>query len=399
MQINMVSSINFTSGYDIHVHSGHWWMNSLSKNDGAIQTSAGNYAVLRKISTDTFETANKLLTNPDEKIEKMFVSNLDCMVRNHPDMPKSSLTPNGTPFLSDEIKGNMDLLQEYKDKPNYVLYATCQPGFGQPENIEKVITEAPDKFKGLKFHPKQFDLRADASNYDEYLKLAEKYKLPCLFHSQVNIDYSNGCAKVVEDVAKWDKSDPEFIYNLAKRHPKVPIIMAHMGAGGELAHQKAIDVLLKSIDNNNSRLYCDISWVDFENGLPSKSSNTIINLIDELKKRNALERVMFGTDAPLGCYGENLQNIKPEEAYKMTVDNLKNSIRENFGNESETIINKIFYENAQTLFFANENRQVKTAKNFKVPILIFAGLIFTGGIVLANKFKSKQNLDSKNSVL
>lgn len=153
MQINRISNVNFTAGYDIHTHTGHWWTSSSQKTNGAIEISSGNYAYLKDYSPiDTLEIANKHLTNPNDKIEKMFVSNLDCMVRNHPDMTKSSITSNGTPFLSDEIKGNLDLYNKYKSNPNYVLYATCQPSFGNPQNIEKVLKIAPDKFKGLKFH-------------------------------------------------------------------------------------------------------------------------------------------------------------------------------------------------------------------------------------------------------
>ena len=199
MQINRISNVNFTAGYDIHTHTGHWWTSSPQKTNGAIEISSGNYAYLKDYSPiDTLEIANKHLTNPNDKIEKMFVSNLDCMVRNHPDMTKSSITSNGTPFLSDEIKGNLDLYNKYKSNPNYVLYATCQPSFGNPQNIEKVLKIAPDKFKGLKFHPKQLDLKADAPSYDGYLELARKYKLPCLFHSQVNLDYTEGIEKVLQ---------------------------------------------------------------------------------------------------------------------------------------------------------------------------------------------------------
>lgn len=391
MQINRISNINFTAGYDTHTHTGHWWASSPQKSNGAIEISSGNYAYLKDYSSiDTLEIANKNLSNPNDKIDKMFVSNLDCMVRNHPDMSKSSITQNGTPFLSDEIKGNLDLYNRYKSNPHYVLYATCQPSFGNPKNIEKVIKTNLNKFKGLKFHPKQLNLKADDSSYDGYLELAKKYKLPCLFHSQVNLNYTEGIETVVQDISKFDKSDPEFIYNLAKRHPSVPIIMAHTGAGGKLAHQKAINVLLKSIENNDAKLYCDISWVDFENDLPDKTPTTIINLIKKLKDKNALDRVLFGTDSPLGCYGGN-SKITPEEAYKITVENLKHSIRENFKEDSESIINKIFYENAHKLFFENPTQNKKVSKSNKALAIILSGIITLGAVFSANGFIKKQN--------
>lgn len=386
MMISGISKINFTSNYDIHTHTGHWWTNSAQKSNGAIEVSPGNYAVLQDYTpVDTLEIANKLITNPDDKIDKMFVSNLDCMVRNHPDIAQSTVTLNGTPFLHDEIKGNLALLDIYKDKKNYVFYATCQPGYGEAKNIEKVIKSAPDRFKGLKFHPKQLNLRADDLKYDDYMKIAEKKKLPCLFHSQVNVDYSDGAGKIITNSALLDTSDPEFIYNLGKRHPSVPIIMGHTGAGGRLAHEKAIDVLLKSIDAKDANLYCDISWVDFENGMPANEPKTIIELIKKLQGKNALDRVMFGTDTPLGCYGADSKTLGTtgEQAYKTTIENLKNSIRKNFGQNADSIINKIFYENAQKIFFENPEKPVKkTIKGGHKILGILASVIITGGTVL-----------------
>jgi len=377
------SGISFASNYDIHTHTGHWWTDSAQKYDGAVEVSPGNYAVLRDYtSVDTLEIANKNITNFSDKIDKMFVSNLDCMVRNHPDILKSTVTSNGTPFLQDEIKGNLALLDIYKNKNDYVLYATCQPGYGSAKNIEKIIKAAPDRFKGLKFHPKQLNLRADDFKYDEYMKLAEKRNLPCLFHSQVNIDHSGGIGRVVANPELQDVSDPEFIYNLGKRYPSVPVIMGHAGAGGQPAHQKAIDILLKSINEKDANLYCDISWVDFENGLPAKEPKTIIGLIKKLQDKNALDRIMFGTDIPLGCYGADSERlgITGAQAYKTTVENLKNSIRKNFGKDADSIINKIFYENAQKLFFQKVPTTVKTTakKIYTAAGIIAAAMFITG---------------------
>lgn len=356
MYIKNCTSTTFTGCYDMHTHTGHWWNSVPNEVNGSIKLPSGMYAVLKDYGqVDTFEMANKLLDSSDDKIDKMFVSNLDCLLRNNPDMSKSTITNNGTPFIQDEYSGNLELLNKYKNNENYVLYATCQPSYGNVKNVERILDEGSEKFVGLKFHPKQLDLRADNSAYDEYLNLAEKRSLPCLFHSQVNIDYSSGIGKVVENVDLWETSDPEFIYNLAKRHPNVPIIMGHTGAGGELAHNKAIDVLIRSIENNDAKLYCDISWLDFENGLPQEDSKTLVSLLTRLKEKQALDRVMFGSDAPLGCYGEAPSKYSPSYAYKMTIDNIKKTIRKHFADDAENIINKVFYENAHNLFFDNGN--------------------------------------------
>ena len=41
-------------------------------------------------------------------------------------------------------------------------------------------------------------------------------------------------------------------------------------------------------------------------------------MITELKSRNAIDRILFGTDAPLGCFGENpVAGVSEKEAYEM----------------------------------------------------------------------------------
>ena len=127
-----------------------------------------------------------------------------------------------------------------------------------------------------------------------------------------------------------------------------------------------------------------------ENDLPVKTPTTIINLIKKLKDKNALDRVLFGTDAPLGCYGGN-SKISPEDAYKITIENLKTSIRENFGSESDSIINKIFYENAHKLFFENSESIRKFSKCNKAIAIILSGIITLGAVFSANSFIKKQN--------
>lgn len=80
----------------------------------------------------------------------------------------------------------------------------------------------------------------------------------------------------------------------------------------------------------------------------------------------------------------------------MTIDNLKTAIRENFGNEADSIINKIFYENAHKLFFENTSPIRKTSKNNKALAIILSGIITLGVVFGAKAFIKKQN-NNKNS--
>jgi len=327
--VSLFSKTNFKGKIiDSHVHTGYF----LGKTYGAD-------------SLDVF-VRNPLNVNiqgapQQDTVEKMFVSNLSAMIG------KEGL---------DETDGNLEMLQICSDNKKLIPLAVCEPEKtrGDAETIEK-LTENND-FYGLKFHPESSELRANHSYYDAYLDLAERKGFPCVFHTQVNIDwkpddYGVWHPSMSDDKDSWNDADPAFVYELAKRHPKVPVIMAHLGSGGEMAHQKAIDILVESLDKNDANLYCDISWVDFQDGLPDENCASIVQLISKLKEKDALDRILFGTDAPLGCYGEAPRGIEPKAAYEKTVSAFKTAIKNNFKEDGDSIIQKIFYDNAKKLFF------------------------------------------------
>jgi len=300
-----------------------------------------------------------------DNIKKVLVSSIDGLAWSEKQQnevkgagkDKLSLKPEELLFEKDEINANMDMINLHKKDAVYEVMAVCQPSKtgGKADNIRKLLNENEGIIRGLKFHPQDLMLNADSELYDDYMKLASEKKLPALFHSQVSIDYDKNQPK---EVLNW--SDPEYIYKLAKRHPDVPVILGHTGSGGSIAHNKAIDILMKSIDNKDANLYAEISWMDFADGAESKNPQSIISLIKKAKEKNSLHRIIFGTDAPLGCYGEKLltneqgQTISAKESYETTISRIKTAIKQNFKEESDGIINKIFYDNADELFFKKD---------------------------------------------
>ena len=60
---------------------------------------------------------------------------------------------------------------------------------------------------------------------------------------------------LVSTVKKSNYSRPEQIYELAKRHPKVPIIMGHMGGPEADDIEAAVNIIIDSADKNNAKLY------------------------------------------------------------------------------------------------------------------------------------------------
>ena len=358
-----LNNISFTGKIiDAHVHSGNWWRN-------------GN---LYDHTKDIDLFSKEPLPNGDT-VEKVVVSNLDCMVR-------TNNTQEPIHFMSDEIEGNIKLAQLAKQNNKLLPLATCQPNFGTVDNIKKLFSDNPNVFYGLKFHPEQLNLPANSALCNPYMEFAQKNDLPCLFHSGQTFDSAQGVATKV--------SKPAQIYELAKRFPKVPVIMAHLGGNEGENTLFATKLIIESVTKNNSKLYADISWVDCNN--PQKS--TLSQVIKILKENNALDRIMFGTDAPLGRFGllgEN--NTPPKEAYVNNINNIKKMIKRDFGKESEEIINKIFYENAQNLYlkklWKNNNTHEKITKFFKskTGLLVSTGLVLLSGITCFSLQKFQTN--------
>lgn len=303
---------------DSHVHCGKWTNDLFSTND-------------------VIQFFNKKFNNGKDSIDRVIISNLDCIINNK----------NKTPY-KDEIDGNLRLIKSCISNKKLVPFVVCQPGYGSAANIELLLKSYPDVIKGLKFHPACLNLPANDVKYLPYMELAEKYNKPCLFHSEVITDSQS-------NFVRTGVSDPELIYETARRFPNVPVILGHMGLGGGNAHDAGIETLLNSIDRGDAKLYADLAWVDWDN--PAKPH--IVEVVDKLlhsSKGDKTERLLFGTDAPLGVFGEKA--LKQQDAYENNIKNIKQSIRENFGEDANKLISRIFYRNSKKLLNQNVNQIV-----------------------------------------
>ena len=360
LTVNKINHNIFFKGriIDAHTHVGYW-----DKPDGK------PYEL-----KDIFEITNKTKIDGDT-VEKVIVSSLYCL----------KTDSNGKP-LAGELEGNKAMLESIKNNKFAAPLAVCQPGIGSVKNIEELFEKNPNSFVGLKIHPKNLKLRADDEAYKAYLEFAEKNNLPCLFHSQCAIDYDKSVLKTaIEDM---DPSDPRFIYSLAKKTSKVPVILGHMGAGGKPAHEKALEVLLESINTGDANLYADISWVGIQSDKNIIDTEMIIKAIKELKntsKGDKTDRLLFGTDAPIAEFSE------VDGLYTRFVREIKSAIKKNFGDEEgEKLIDKIFYQNSADLFKLDAQEVAeksikkgnKILKYFGVGSLVLLGLAgFTSQLV------------------
>ncbi len=168
-----------------------------------------------------------------------------------------------------------------------------RPNDGSPQVIEKFLTQKlPDGspvFVGMKFHPEMNHFKADDESVDAYLDLCAKYQIPAVFH----------CGRSPSN------SSPERIYNIAKRHAEVPIVLYHMGAFGP--HELAIRIAEQAFKNQDAKLYLETAQVDPVSVL--KAIRTI-----------GSDHVLFGTDA---CYyGKNHYS-----SYEKLLDVLKKELK------------------------------------------------------------------------
>ena len=79
--------------------------------------------------------------------------------------------------------------------------------------------------------------------------------------------------------------NPSLMLELARKHPRVKIVMIHMSLGDKDSDNEAAIEAAKQASN----LYLDTSWVP---------SQKVIEAVREVGQ----DRVLFGTDAPLGSY-------------------------------------------------------------------------------------------------
>lgn len=78
---------------------------------------------------------------------------------------------------------------------------------------------------------------------------------------------------------RCEYSRPDQIYELAKRHKDVPVILGHMGGNTGNNTKAAVDIMVESIENNSAKLYADISWVNAD----TTEKPDIIEAIKRLK--------------------------------------------------------------------------------------------------------------------
>lgn len=221
----------------------------------------------------------------------------------------------------DELECNLEMLEVSKKYPKLKPLIVCEPDRTQNADAVRKLLEEHPEFVGLKFHPEFTKLPADSDKYDDYIKAAEEFDKPCLFHAgHIYSMYSS----------------PRLIYEKAKQYPKVKIILGHLSTGISYSRKAAIDIMVESIENETAQLYTDISWVEF---------GDLIMLVDALKytkKGDYTNRIMWASDAPVGAFSQQ------EGYYDKNLSEFINKFSEYYNDNK--MLNNLMYNNAKTLF-------------------------------------------------
>lgn len=213
----------------------------------------------------------------------------------------------GTTANSDEERTNritLDAVRKHPERLRGLLWT--RPEDGSPARIEAFLRETLGAgseervFVGLKIHPEMNDFPADDRRVDPYLELCEKHGVPAVFHSG----------------RKGSNSDPERIHAVARRHPRVPVILYHMGFGRDHAH--ALAVAKEALAKRDAQLYLETAQAEPE---------AVIEAVRTLGS----ERILFGTDATY--YGRNhyarYEALLGRLRSELSADDYSNIVRRN----------------------------------------------------------------------
>lgn len=283
---------------ETHAHIGSWSADNVNFSEKTILEAVG----------EPFEIDIDGETEENEVVAVMIsnMSGMDCGVDG---IPKQN-----------ETECNEKMLKVAAQNPKLKSLIVGQPGFGDAANLERLISRRGDEIYGIKLHPNTLRLNANDPLYEPYLELAQAAGLPVLFHSQDNY------------------SDPMYIFETARKFPDVPVILAHMGMGDDQNHWYTLGLMQAALASGAANLYADVSWL---------SPGMIVAALNRADERT-VSHLMFGTDIPLGPYGD-------PEFYPTRVAEVKTALAEAFDEEegeAEELIHALFYQNAYDLFFA-----------------------------------------------
>ena len=242
----------------------------------------------------------------------------------------SNLEGIDSPVFKNEYDCNIQMLEVSKKYPKLKPLYVCQPNLVEDVSLAREFLEKYPEIIGLKIHPECMRLPADSDKYDKYLKLAQEFNKPCLYHS---------------GHIKSRFSSPKLIYKKAQEFPSVPIILGHLSTGPKQSHMEAIEILLDSIENQKANLYVDTSWIDFAYEQLNETMEDTLMLIEALRntsKGDYTHKILWASDCPVGKFNQE------KSSYSKNLEVFKLRVLEKF--KSEELLNNLLSRNARKLY-------------------------------------------------
>ena len=190
------------------------------------------------------------------------------------------------------IEPNEWLLRNLKGERNLFPFVTINPTEkNSAERLEQFIKQG---FVGVKIHPPVMKAGIDEPSAEPFYEVAEKAKMPLLFHTGVHGWYL--C-----------KYMPILLDNVAQKHPSLPIIIEH--TGGTAFFFQALAVL-----QNNENCYAGIAQTRRKESywyLPHEYISILLRTIGPT-------RIIYGADYPFNDFNMIKEDIITIRSWKIS---------------------------------------------------------------------------------
>ena len=166
---------------------------------------------------------------------------------------------------------------EAYDRSGFHLFAWLDPH--QPDRTLAFLEDRKQRVDGLKIHPSLERLKVTDPAWTPFFEVAEARRLPVIVH----------CGRW-QEMASW-----RFCVEVAERHPEAAVIIAHLGGDLPTLQQEcAREVAERNLPN---------LYLGTESIREYYSLRIALDLVGP-------ERILFGSDYPLGWPGAYLQVLE-----------------------------------------------------------------------------------------
>lgn len=188
----------------------------------------------------------------------------------------SVLFQGGVP--ADPRPGNKKVLDAVKGESRILPGCLINPTMG-PDAADDLKRCVDQGARTVKLMAASHRYRIDSPCVDPIMELAKTFGIPATIHSGSPL---SGCS-------------PEYIGNLAHRHPDIPIIMDHMG------YREWVGLAVKAA-LENSNIYLGTTLI------AAAEPITIKNIVNE--QQIGADRIVFGSNAPSGMATHGVNGIR-----------------------------------------------------------------------------------------